>query len=148
MKNEYLDVFTLTFRYVNHASHGLPLDVSPVNAAFDLRADEQVTLAPGEQRAIETRIKLLCDSGEAYIFKERSGLALNAHIEVHGGVIDPDYVRYVKVILKNAGSEPFYINIGDRIAQCLRIYVCVDEMPCVADTIDNERAGFGSSGIN
>jgi dUTP pyrophosphatase len=137
----------MTFRYVNHASHGFPLDINPMNAAFDIRSDESVTLAPNEQRAIETRIKLLCDSGEAYIIKERSGLALNACIEVHAGVIDPDYVRYVKVILKNAGTEPFYINIGDRIAQCLRIYVCVDEMHCVTDTIDNNRAGFGSSGI-
>ena len=140
-------MFTLTFRYVNHSSHGLPLDMSPMNAAFDLRADEQVTLAPGEQRAIETRIKLLCDSGESYIFKERSGLALNASIEVHGGVIDPEYVRYVKVILKNAGSEPFYINIGDRITQVLRVNVIVTPMQQVADVLDNERAGFGSSGI-
>ena len=135
------------FRYVNHSSHGIPLDVNPMNAAFDIRADEQVTLAPGERRAIETRIKLLCDSTEAYIFKERSGLALNNGIEVKGGVIDPDYVRYVKIILKNDNNEPFYINIGDRIAQVLRINVCVDEMHCIADTIDNERDGFGSSGI-
>ena len=135
------------FRYVNHSSHGLPLEVNPLNAAFDIRADEQVVLQPGERRAIETRIKLLCDSTEAYIFKERSGLALKQGIEVKGGVIDPDYVRYVKVILKNDGLEPFYINVGDRIAQVLRINVCVDEMHCVADTIDNERAGFGSSGI-
>ncbi len=138
----------MVFRYVNHASHGLPLDISPVNAAFDIRADEQVTLAPGERRAIETRIKLFCDSGEMYKFEERSGLAINNGIEVKGGIIDPDFVRYVKIILKNDGSEPFYINIGDRIAQVLRLNVVVTPMECVADTLDNGRAGFGSSGIN
>jgi len=137
----------MTFKYVNHASHGIPLDINPMNAAFDIRADEEVILAPGEQRAIETRVKLLCDSGEAYIFKERSGLALNSQIEVHGGVIDPDYVKYVKVILKNAGREPFHINIGDRIAQVLRVNVVVSPMICIADISDNERAGFGSTGI-
>lgn len=137
----------MTFRYVNHASHGIPLDVNPMNAAFDIRADEQVTLAPGERRAIETRIKLLCDSGEMYKFEERSGLALNSGIEVKGGIIDPDYVKYCKVILKNDGNEPFYINIGDRIAQVLRLSVCVDIMPLVADVEDNSRAGFGSTGI-
>ena len=140
-------MFTLTFRYVNHSSHGLPLDISPVNAAFDIRADEQVTLAPGERKAIETRIKLLCDSGEMYRFVERSGLALNSGIEVKGGIIDPDFVKYVKVILKNDGDEPFYINIGDRISQVLRLNVIVTPMECIADTQDNERAGFGSSGV-
>ena len=135
------------FRYVNHASHGLPIEVNPLNAAFDIRADEQVTLAPGERRAIETRIKLLCDSTEAYIFKERSGLALNNGIEVKGGVIDPAFVKYCKVILKNAGSEPFYIYVGDRIAQVLRLNVVVSPMECIPEVADNERDGFGSSGI-
>ena len=137
----------MTFRYVNHASHGMPLDINPMNAAFDIRADEQVTLLPGERRAIETRIKLLCDSGEMYKFEERSGLALNSGIEVKGGIIDPDFVKYCKVILKNDGNEPFYINIADRIAQVLRLYVCVEPMDVIPDIIDNERAGFGSSGI-
>ena len=138
----------MVFRYVNHASHGLPLDINPLNAAFDIRSDEQVTLAPGERRAIETRIKLLCSSGEMYKFEERSGLALNNGIEVKGGIIDPAFVKYCKVILKNDGVEPFYINIGDRIAQVLRLNVIVTPMVEVADVEDNERAGFGSSGIN
>ena len=137
----------MTFMYVNHASHGIPLDINPDNAAFDIRADENRVLKPGERAAIETRIKLLCASGEAYIFKERSGLALNNGIEVKGGVIDPAFVKYCKVILKNDGDEPFGINIGDRIAQCLRINVIVTPMQCILDTIDNDRDGFGSSGI-
>lgn len=138
----------MVFRYVNDASHGIPLDIDPMNAAFDIRSDEQVTLMPGERRAIETHIKLLCDSGEMYKFEERSGLALNNGIEVKGGIIDPAFVKYCKVILKNAGSDPFYINIGDRIAQVLRLNVIVTPMKQILEIEDNDRAGFGSSGIN
>ena len=93
-----------------------------------------------------TNIHLLCDPGEAYIFKERSGLAAKRGIEIHAGVIDPAYVKPVFILVKNAGDSPFVINIADRIAQFLMINVS-HNIKEVTSVTDNDRAGFGSSGV-
>lgn len=137
----------MIFKYVNHSSHGLPLVQKDGDAATDIRADEEVTLKPGERHNVITNIKLLTPPGYSCVFKERSGLAGKQGIEVLGGVIDPNFVRYVEVILLNSGSEPLYINPGDRIAQIVRVAVEVSPWEESADVEDNGRAGHGASGI-
>lgn len=141
------DNSTAIFKYVNHASHGFPLVQKDGDAATDIRADEEVILAPGERRNIKTHIKLLTPPGYSCIFKERSGLAGKQGIEVLGGVIDPNFVRYVEVIILNGGDEPLYINPGDRIAQIVRVKVEVTPWEESPDVEDNGRAGHGASGI-
>jgi len=54
----------------------------------------------------------------------RSGLALQHHIDIVGGVIDQDYRGKLCVILFNHSDVPYAVSRGDRIAQliCERIY--------------------------
>jgi dUTP pyrophosphatase len=78
----------------------------------------------------------------------RSGLALKHGVIVLNapGIIDQHYTQEIGVILYNAGTEPYQINIGDRIAQ---MKICVVEVakPTLVEKIkETERGGFGSSG--
>lgn len=136
----------MTFRYINASKHQMPLIIDPMNAGIDIRSDENYILWPGQQKLISTNIHLLCDKGEAFIVKERSGLAAKRKIEVHAGLIDPAFVKPVFVVLKNAGWLPFRIKRGDRIAQFIMVRVSHDLMQASA-CIDNARVGFGSTGI-
>ena len=136
----------MTFKYINKSKHKIPLDIDPMNAGVDIRSDENYILWPGQQKLIATNIHLLCDAGEAFIFKERSGLAAKRKIEVHAGLIDPAFVKPVFVVLKNAGWLPFRIKRGDRIAQFIMVRV-EHALTEVNSCVDNARIGFGSTGI-
>ena len=54
----------------------------------------------------------------------RSGMALEHHIDVGGGVIDQDYRGNLCVILFHHSDVPYSISRADRIAQliCEKIY--------------------------
>ena len=102
---------------------GLPLPeyATPGAAGLDLLAalDEELVLAPGARALVPTGITLALPEGFEGQVRGRSGLALRHGILLPNapGTIDSDYRGEVKVILLNAGSEPFAIRRGDRIAQ-------------------------------
>lgn len=87
--------------------------------------------------------------GHCIMICSRSGLATQSVFVANApGIVDPDYIGEIKVILHNGGFMPHYIKHGDRIAQALivpfaRVRVAlVDELP------ESERGarGFGSTG--
>lgn len=126
----------------------VPRQESPQSAGFDLRASVAWTLSPGEQRAIPTGFCWELPVGYVGI-KDRSGLASRAHIRTAAGVIDADYRGEVAVLLRNAGTEPFRIEIGDRVAQMLVIpafFGVAEEVEELADT-GRGAGGFGSTGV-
>ena len=104
-------------------SEGLPLPeyATPGAAGLDLLAavDEELVLAPGARALVPTGIVLALPEGFEGQVRGRSGLALRHGILLPNapGTIDSDYRGEVKVILLNAGADPFRIRRGDRIAQ-------------------------------
>ena len=64
------------------------------------------------------------------------------------GVIDSDYRGEVSVVLRNAGSQPFTVNPGDRIAQMLIVPVLLPQVQEVQELSQTQRGagGFGSTG--
>ena len=61
----------------------------------------------------------------------RSGLALNHHIDIGGGVIDRDFRGNIGIIIYNHSDTLFIITRGDRIAQlkCEKIsYPAIEEL--------------------
>jgi dUTP pyrophosphatase len=105
------------------AGEGLPLPqyATPGAAGLDLLAavDGELELAPGARALVPTGIAIALPEGFEGQVRGRSGLALGHGILLPNapGTIDSDYRGEVKVILLNAGSEPFRIRRGDRIAQ-------------------------------
>lgn len=121
---------------------------------MDIRAaiEESITLLPGERRAIPTNFAIeLPPNFEAQV-RPRSGLALNYGITLPNspGTIDADYRGEIKVILQNAGTEPFEIRRGDRIAQL--VIAPITHIQWVeTDTLSETQrgdGGFGHSGID
>jgi dUTP pyrophosphatase len=122
------------------------------DAAYDLRAVEPFTLAPGERAVVPTGVAVAIPEGAAGLVVPRSGLAARHGLSVVNGpgLIDPTYRGEVKVVLVNLGQEPYEGEAGDRIAQLLLVPCLtpavrtVDELPPSAD--GRGEAGFGSSG--
>jgi dUTP pyrophosphatase len=122
------------------------------DAGYDLRALEGFVLPPGERVVVPTGIALALPEGVAGLVTPRSGLAARCGLTILNapGLVDPNYRGEIKVILHNAGSEPYEALAGDRIAQLVLVPIwaprlrVVDELPSAGD--DRGAQGFGSSG--
>jgi dUTP pyrophosphatase len=78
----------------------------------------------------------------------RSGLAVRYAIDVHAGVIDPDYTGEVIGALQNHGDLPLQIKAGERFAQLIIEKCEFVEVQEVKELTATARgaAGFGSTG--
>jgi dUTP pyrophosphatase len=122
------------------------------DAGYDLRCVEGFTLQPGARALVPTGIAIALPPGIAGLVVPRSGLAIRDGITALNapGLIDPNYRGELRVIVHNAGSEPYAGQAGDRIAQLLLVpfwapaFVAVDELP--DDRGERGANGFGSSG--
>jgi dUTP pyrophosphatase len=130
----------------------LPSLATPGSAGVDLAAaiEGEITIAPGGRDIVPTGFMLAIPAGFEGQVRPRSGLALRNGIVVPNspGTIDADYRGEVKVILLNAGTEPFVIKRGDRIAQLVIAPVVTSEFCEVEDLDETERGegGFGHTG--
>jgi dUTP pyrophosphatase len=133
---------------------GPPLDLpryeTPGSAGLDLRADEPVSLAPGERRLVPTGLAVEIPHGHEGQVRPRSGLALRLGVGMVNapGTIDSDYRGEVGVILVNHGREPVSFARGERIAQLVIAPVVRAELVLVDELADSDRGagGFGSTG--
>lgn len=121
-------------------------------AGADLRAIDAEVLKPGETKLVKTGISAAIPKGYAGLVCSRSGLALKSSVFVLNapGIVDSDYRGQWGVILHNAGSENFYVNVGDRIAQMVIIQtpkVFFHQVESL-DATDRGAGGFGSTGKN
>jgi dUTP pyrophosphatase len=141
----------LPVRLVHPAGH-VPERSREGDAGYDLRSVAAFALEPGERALVGTGIALALPDDVAGLVLPRSGLAIRHGITTLNapGLIDPNYRGEVRVILHNAGNEPYAGEPGDRIAQLLLVPFAsaalslVGELPPSAD--DRGELGFGSSG--
>ncbi len=125
----------------------LPTRANPWDAGLDLYSIEDVTLKPGELKAIRTGIAIAIPRGYVGIIKDRSSKALKG-LHCLAGVIDPGYRDEVKVVVINLGKEDIEIRKGERFAQLVIVPVAyldpveVSELP----PGDGRSGGFGSTG--
>lgn len=128
-----------------------PVRSSAGAVGYDLYADDCVDVPWQGYASVSTGVAVAVPAGCYGRVAPRSGLAVRRGLAVLAGVIDPDYRGDVVVVLANysAGSGPFRVSRGDRIAQLI-IERCetpgvevVDELP----PTDRGVAGFGSTGV-
>lgn len=125
------------------------------SAGIDLRAclDAALEIKPGQTILIPTGMAIhIEDPGLAAVLLPRSGLG-HKHGVVLGnlvGLIDSDYQGQLMVSCWNRGSEPFTINIGERIAQMVLMPVVQADFEVVDEFSDSHRGegGFGSTGTH
>jgi dUTP pyrophosphatase len=147
-------VATIQVMRLPHAA-GLPLPAyaTPGAAGMDLLAavTAPVLIPPGGGRAlIPTGLRLALPPGHELQVRPRSGLALRHGIVLPNspGTIDEDYRGELQVILLNAGTEPFTVERGMRIAQAVLAPVTRAAWREVEELPGTERGagGFGSTG--
>ncbi len=130
----------------------LPHPATAGSAGADLCAalQEEVVLEPGARALIPTGFAVAIPEGFEGQVRPRSGLALRSGIVLPNapGTIDSDYRGELKVILLNAGREPFVVRRGDRIAQLVVAPVARAEFVEVEALDETARGdgGFGHSG--
>ncbi len=133
----------------------MPSYATDGSAGIDLRACLEVALEikPGQTILIPTGMAIhIQDPGLAAVLLPRSGLG-HKHGVVLGnlvGLIDSDYQGQLMVSCWNRGSEPFTINIGERIAQMVLMPVVQADFEVVDEFSDSHRGegGFGSTGTH
>ena len=142
----------VTIKCVAQEGAALPEYQTKDSAGADICSflPESVVIAPGGRSLIPTGLSFEIPSGYEVQVRPRSGLAIKNGITCLNapGTIDADYRGEVKVILYNAGSEPFTVNNGDRIAQVVVAPVTVGAFVPVSALSETERGsgGFGSTG--
>jgi dUTP pyrophosphatase len=130
----------------------LPSYATAGAAGMDLLAAVQAptVLAPGARTLVPTGLAIALPPGFELQIRPRSGLALKNGIILPNspGTIDEDYRGELQVIVMNAGTEPFTIERGMRIAQAVLAPVVRAAWTEVAELDETQRGagGFGSTG--
>lgn len=143
----------------------MPFYAHPGDAGMDLRANEDVDLAPGETKIIKTGFKTAIPTGYEVAIRPRSGLNAKTPLRVAYGTIDEGYRGEYGVVMTNYSPldtkdqvwtiddkgkfGTFHIRKGDRIAQIVMSrYVTMDlqQIDDIETVEGNRGGGFGSSG--
>jgi dUTP pyrophosphatase len=129
----------------------LPSYETSGSAGMDIRAAEDLTIAPAQRGLVGSGFAFAIPHGYEIQVRPRSGLALKKGVSIPNtpGTIDSDYRGELKVILINHGQEDFVIQRGDRIAQIVVAPVqrgILKEVDRLDETARGE-GGFGSTGV-
>jgi dUTP pyrophosphatase len=128
----------------------LPVRATENASCFDVHADMDGTIAPGERVLVKTGLSVAVPPGFEVQVRSRSGLALKHGVAVLNspGTVDADYRGEVGVILINHGREPFAFKQGERIAQIgvYRVELCAAVEVAVLEATARGAGGFGHTG--
>ncbi|ROT97747.1 dUTP diphosphatase [Histidinibacterium lentulum] len=121
-----------------------------VRANFPDGAREGVVLAPGARALIPAGFRMEIPEGWEVQVRPRSGLALKHGITLPNapGTIDSDYRGELGILLLNAGTEPFAVGHGARIAQLVvapAVRAVFEPRAVLGETVRG-AGGFGSTG--
>jgi dUTP pyrophosphatase len=135
-------------------AEGLPLPsyATAGAAGMDLLAavTAPLVIPPGGRVLVPTGLRIALPAGHELQVRPRSGLALKNGITLPNspGTVDEDYRGELQVIVMNAGTEPFTVERGMRIAQAVVAPVLRARFTEVAVLPETARGagGFGSTG--
>lgn len=122
-----------------------------LDAGFDLRCSESVSIPAGQSALIPTGLFLAIPPGWVGLVRDRSSVAMRGGVSA-AGVIDSGYRGEVKVLLYNLGSAALRFEVGEKVAQCVMVphldgseLVAATSLDELGDTARGS-GGFGSTG--
>jgi dUTP pyrophosphatase len=129
----------------------LPSYAHEGDAGLDLRANDEVTVKPGERAMVPTGLAVAIPQGHAGLVLPRSGLASRRGLTLANapGLIDAGYRGEIVVAVVNLDrEEAVEIGRGDRIAQLVVVPFAEVETVEVTELPPSPRGGggFGSTG--
>ena len=134
------------------SSGTVPGYAHPGDAGADLTAAEAVVLEAGARATVPTGVSIALPDGYVAFVVPRSGLAAKHGITIVNspGTVDAGYRGEIRVTLLNTdASNPFAIEVGDRIAQLIVMPVSRARFIPVEKLPGSHRGdgGFGSTGL-
>lgn len=137
---------------INASRNALPYYATEQAAGMDIMADitEPIIIQSLERVLIPTGLFIALPDGYEAQIRPRSGLAIKHGITLLNspGTIDADYRGEIKVILVNLSTEPYTLQVGERIAQMVIakyekiIWKPTDSLP----ETSRGTGGFGHTG--
>lgn len=143
----------LVTRLPHAAGLPLPAYATPGATGMDLLAAiaAPLVIPPGGRALVPTGLCIALPANHELQVRPRSGLALKHGITLPNtpGTVDEDYRGELQVIVMNAGTEPFTVERGMRIAQAVVAPVVRAHFTEVAVLPHTARGagGFGSTGV-
>lgn len=155
----------------------LPVKAHPTDSGFDIFADEDVIIEPGETAVIKTGIAIALPPNHEAQIRPKSGVTSKTKLRVQLGTVDEPYRGEIGVIVDNVsidwvrddfwtkfirllkGKEAapndlimngsFKVSKGDKIAQMVIAPVAHPEVVEVDELNETDRGenGFGSTGV-
>ena len=96
-----------------------PTRATEKSVGLDFYSPVNYIIPPYSQLLIPTQIKLRIPLGHYGRLASKSGLTILHHLHVGVGVIDPDYMGEIKILLTNTAPHAHSIVRGDPIAQLI-----------------------------
>ena len=123
-----------------------PHRAAPGSVGYDLFTPFDFAILPQEQKIIFTDLAVSVPEGHYVQLMSKSGLTISYELEVKAGVVDPDFMGNLGVVLKNNSNKYVKRTAGDPIAQLLFIKIATPtlvQVPVLAKTQCGEH-GFGA----
>jgi dUTP pyrophosphatase len=119
------------------------------DAGFDLKAIENVSLFPLEQKEVRTGIAIEVPEGYVGIVRDRAGIVQKMNVHTVAGTFDSGFRGEVSIMLVNMNDKTVEIEKGMRVAQIILIPIVKAKIVEVKKLSDTERGkkGFGSTGM-
>jgi|SRR3989344_3381932 len=126
-----------------------PEYVMESDVGFDLRAAEDVSIEPYEQKKVKTGLMIEIPDGHVGLIRDRAGIISKLGVHTAAGTFDPAYRGEVSIVLVNFGEESVRIEKGMRICQMIVLPVVKVKIKDVKSLGKTERAdkSFGSTGL-
>jgi dUTP pyrophosphatase len=119
------------------------------DAGFDLKALENASIFPFEQKKVRTGIAIEIPKGYVGIVRDRAGIVQKMNVHTVAGTFDSGFRGEVSIILVNMNDKTVEVEKGMRIAQIILIPVVKAKITEVKKLSETERGekSFGSTGM-
>ena len=97
----------------------MPTCATPKSVGLDLYSPTNVLIPAHDKILIDMGIAFQIPMGYYGLIAPGSGLAIQHHIHVGSGVVDPDYTGSIHVLLMNFSSQDHVIEKNHHIAQMI-----------------------------
>jgi dUTP pyrophosphatase len=127
----------------------LPTKAHAGDLGYDLYAQAQTVIYPGDVGLVPTGISVQFPEGYGALLRDRSSVATKQYLFVVAGVIDNGYTGEIKIALYNGGRDVAKIQEGTKIAQMMLVPTVNFEIEEVTETTSADGRGsngFGSTG--
>lgn len=119
------------------------------DAGFDLKALENVSIFPFDQKKVSTGIAIEIPEGYVGIVRDRAGIVQKMNVHTVAGTFDSGFRGEVSIMLVNMNDKTVEIEKGMRIAQIILVPIVKAKITEVKKLSSTERGdkGFGSTGM-